>query len=155
MQTDKQTSYFNTYSYNHSSKMKCKRVGKRDANTDNTPIFYRRGNRRTRRKTSPRPSKRSSIHQTISWDTQVRKRSSKPNLPSIPKPTKLLLQQGFSEPCLVQLSESRNKLHVASAIISFFQCFPTAPNNHLTLSKGVVSVWAINLSMEWKWRDRR
>ena len=25
----------------------------------------------------------------------------KPNLPAIPKPSKLLLQQGFSEPCLV------------------------------------------------------
>ena len=28
--------------------MKCKRVGKRDANTDNTLMCYRRGNRRTR-----------------------------------------------------------------------------------------------------------
>ena len=28
--------------------MKCKRVGKRDANTDNTPMCYRRGNQRTR-----------------------------------------------------------------------------------------------------------
>ena len=50
MQTDKQTSYSNTYSYNHSSKMKCKRVGKKNANIDNTPMFYQRGNRRTRRK---------------------------------------------------------------------------------------------------------
>ena len=29
MQADKQTSYSNTYSYNHSSKKKCKRVGKK------------------------------------------------------------------------------------------------------------------------------
>ena len=32
--------YSNTYSYNHSSKMKCKRVGKKNANTDNTPMCY-------------------------------------------------------------------------------------------------------------------
>ena len=48
MQADKQTSYSNTYSYNHNSKMKCKRVEKKNANTDNTSTCYRRGNRRTR-----------------------------------------------------------------------------------------------------------
>ena len=31
----------------------------------------------------------------------VNKRPSKPNLPSVPKPSKLLLQQDFSELCLV------------------------------------------------------
>ena len=36
----------------------------------------------------------------------------------------------------------------------FFQCFPVAPNPHLTLRKGVVSFWAINLSMVWKCRGR-
>ena len=46
MQVDKQTSYSNTYSYNHSNKMKCKRVGKENANTDNTPKCYQRRNRR-------------------------------------------------------------------------------------------------------------
>ena len=46
MKADKQTSYFNTYSYNHSSKIKHKRVGKKNANTDNTPMCYQRGNRR-------------------------------------------------------------------------------------------------------------
>ena len=38
--------------------------------------------------------------------------------------------------------------------LGFFQCFPAAPKHHLTLWKGVVSVWIINLSMVWKWRDR-
>ena len=76
----------------------------------------------------------------FSWDTWVSKRPSKPNLPSVPKPSKLLLQQGFSELCLVQLSGSCNKLHVAFGILGFFQCFPAALNDHLTLSKGVVSV---------------
>ena len=61
MRADKQTSYFNTYSYNHSSKMKCKRVGKKNANTNNTLMCYRRGNRRTRQKTSPPPSKYSRL----------------------------------------------------------------------------------------------
>ena len=51
-------------------------------------------------------------------------------------------------------SGSRNKLHVASAILGFFQCFLATPKAHLTLKKGVVSVWAINLSMLWKWRGR-
>ena len=37
----------------------------------------------------------------LSWDTWVSKRSSKSNLPVIPKPSKLLLQQDFSKPCLV------------------------------------------------------
>ena len=36
----------------------------------------------------------------------------------------------------------------------FFQCFPTVPKSHLTLWKCVVSAWAINLSMVWKWRGR-
>ena len=46
MRADKQISYSNTYSYNHNSKMKCKRVGKKKANIDNMPMCYRRGNRR-------------------------------------------------------------------------------------------------------------
>uniref|UniRef100_A0A7N2N0L1 non-specific serine/threonine protein kinase n=1 Tax=Quercus lobata TaxID=97700 RepID=A0A7N2N0L1_QUELO len=33
---------------------------------------------------------------------------------------------------------SRNKLHVASVILSFFQCFPAAPKPHWTLSKARV-----------------
>ena len=32
----------------------------------------------------------------------------------------------------------------------FFQCFAVAPKPHLTLWKGVVSVWAINLLSVWK-----
>ena len=44
MRADKQTNYSNAYLYNHGSKMKCKSVGKKNANTDNTPICYQRGN---------------------------------------------------------------------------------------------------------------
>ena len=36
----------------------------------------------------------------------------------------------------------------------FFQCFPVVPNPYFTLWKSVVSIWAINLSMVWKWRGR-
>ena len=77
----------------------------------------------------------------ISWDTWVSKRPSKPNLPAIPKPSKLLLQLGFLEPCLVQLSRSRNKLHVASTNLSIFQCFPATPKTLTTLCKCVDYVW--------------
>ena len=55
MRADKQTSYSNTYSYNHSNKMKCKRVRKKNANTDNTPMCYRRENQRTWGKPLRRP----------------------------------------------------------------------------------------------------
>ena len=55
MRSNKQTSYSNTYSINQSNKKKCKRVGKKDANIDNTKMCYRRENRRTRQKTSHRP----------------------------------------------------------------------------------------------------
>ena len=58
MRADKQTRYSNTYSYNRSSKMKCEREGKKNANIDNTPMCYRGGTRSARRKTSPPPSKR-------------------------------------------------------------------------------------------------
>ena len=52
MRADKKINYYNPYSYNHSSKLKCKRVGQKNANIYNTPMCYRRGNRRTQRKTS-------------------------------------------------------------------------------------------------------
>ena len=40
---------------------------------ENTKTCYRRGNRRTRWKTSPRPSKLKSIHKWISWSTWITK----------------------------------------------------------------------------------
>ena len=39
--------------------MKCKRVEKKNANTNNMLMCYRRRNRRTRRKTSPPPTRQS------------------------------------------------------------------------------------------------
>ena len=38
---------------------------------DNTPMCYQRGNQSTQRKTSPPPSQKYSIHQTISWETRI------------------------------------------------------------------------------------
>ena len=75
---------------------------------DNTAMCYRRGNRKTRRKTSPPPSKRliDPLNNQLGYTNS--KRPSKPDLPNVPKPSMLLLQQGFSEPCLVQLSRSHN-----------------------------------------------
>ena len=53
-------------------------------------MCYRRGNRSPRRKTSPPPSKRSIIHQKMQLGYKDSNRPSKPNLPSAPKPSKLL-----------------------------------------------------------------
>ena len=50
MQVDKETSYSNTYSYNHSSKMKCKKFGKMNANTYNMPMCYRSTNSKNSKK---------------------------------------------------------------------------------------------------------
>ena len=53
-------------------------------------MCYRRGNRSPRRKTSPPPSKRSIIHQKMQLGYMNSNRPSKPNLPDVPKPSKLL-----------------------------------------------------------------
>ena len=81
--------------------MKGKRVGKKDANTrSHVDMLSKR---------KPKNSAKNlfaAVQAVIdSLDNQlgymVSKRPSKPNLPIVPKPSKLLLQQGFSEPCLV------------------------------------------------------
>ena len=53
-------------------------------------MCYRRGNRSSQRKTSPPPSKRSIIHQKMQLGYMNSNRPSKPNLPDVPKPSKLL-----------------------------------------------------------------
>ena len=53
-------------------------------------MCYRRGNRSPRRKTSPPPSKRSIIYQRMKLGYMSSRRPSKPNLPSVSKPSKLL-----------------------------------------------------------------
>ena len=77
---------------------------------DNTEMCYRRGNRRTRPKTSSRPSKSKSIHQRIKLKYTNNKRPSKPNLPNVLESFKLSLPMDFSKSCLLQLSGSCNTL---------------------------------------------
>ena len=57
---------------------------------NNTAMCYQRGNRSPWRKTSLPPSKRSIIHQRMKLGYMNSRRPSKPNLPSVPKPSKLL-----------------------------------------------------------------
>ena len=82
--------------------MKGKRVGKKDANTKTTQrcvikeeieVLNVKPLRRP-------PSGNRSTRQSVGIH-KVSKKPSKPNLPDVPKPSKLLLQQDFSEPCLV------------------------------------------------------
>ena len=57
---------------------------------DNTTLCYQRGNQSPRRKTSLPPSKRPIIHKRMKLGYMNSRRPSKPNLPSVPKPFKLL-----------------------------------------------------------------
>ena len=57
---------------------------------DNTAMCYRRGNQSPWRKISPPSSKWSIIHWRMKLGYMNSRRSSKPNLPNVPKPSKLL-----------------------------------------------------------------
>ena len=91
-------------------KVKHKSKGREMQTQDNTKMCYRRGNQRTRRKTSLGPSKSKSIHQRIKLEYTNNKRLFNPSLPNVLKPSKLLLPTDFLELCLLQLSGSRNTL---------------------------------------------
>ena len=77
---------------------------------DKTKTCYRRGNRRTWRKTFSRLSKSKLIHQIIKLEYTNNKRPSKSSLPNVLEPSKLLLPTNFSESYLLQLFESHNTL---------------------------------------------
>ena len=68
---------------------------KRYKHKDNTAMCYQRENRSTQRKTSSPPSKRSIIHYRMKLRYMNSKKPSKPNLPSAPKPCKLLAPIGL------------------------------------------------------------
>ena len=127
---------------------------------DNTVMCYRKGNRRTWRKTSPPPSKRSIDPLENKLEYMNNKKPSKPSLPNVLEPSKLLLPTGFSEPCLLGTLSSLAFSNPAiqpdciRQVNGSFQCFLAAPKPHFTLKLGVVSVWAINLSRIWIWRGR-
>ena len=81
----------NQINHIHKKKIKWQRLREeRCKHKDNTTMCYRRGNRSPRHKTSLPPSKRSIIHQKIQLGYMNNNRPSKPNLPSVSKPSKLL-----------------------------------------------------------------
>ena len=121
---------------------------------NNTEMCYQRGNRRTRRKTSPQPFKSKSIHQRIKLEYTNNKRLNKPSLPHVFEPSKLLLPTDFSKPYLLQLSKSYNSALLHLPINGSFRYFPIAPKSHFTLRMGVVSVWPNNLSRMQRWSGR-
>ena len=101
---------------------------------DNTETCYRRGNRRARRKTSPQPSKSKSIHQRIKLEYMNNKRPSKPSLPRVLEPFKLLLPTDFSESCLLKLFGSRNMPDcIRQASLASFAKSPKLPKLQNTL----------------------
>ena len=82
-------------------KWKLKEYGREMQIQDNTKLCYWRGNRRTWQKISPRPSKMKSIHKRIKLEYMNSKRPSKPSLPYVLGPSKLLLSTDFSKSCLL------------------------------------------------------
>ena len=101
---------------------------------DNTEMCYRRGNRRIRRKTSLQPSKSKSIHQRINLEYPNNKRLSKPSLPHVLEPSKLLLPTDFSESCLLQLFGSHNTIDcIYQASPASFGKSPNLPKLQNTL----------------------
>ena len=82
--------------------MKGKRVGEKDANAKTTQqcVIEKETEVLGVKPLYSPPSDNRSTRQSVGIHGLV-KRPSKPNLPAIPKPSKLLLQQGFLEPCLV------------------------------------------------------
>ena len=68
---------------------------------DNTPMCYRKENRRTPQKTSPPPSKRKIDPLESKLEYTNNKKPSKPNLPHVLEPSKLLLPTNFTKSCLL------------------------------------------------------
>ena len=82
-------------------------------------MYYRKGNQRIRRKPLRRSPSSKSIHQRIKLEYTNNKRPSKPSLPHVLKPSKLLLPTDLMKPCLLQLSESCNlaQLHPPNKLL--------------------------------------
>ena len=118
-------------------KVKHKIKGREMQTQDNTKTCYQRGNQRTQQKTSLRPSKLKLIHQRIKLEYTNNKKLSKPSLPNVLEPSKLLLPTDFSQSCLLQLFESRNMpncIHqVSSASFGKSSKLPKLENTLYTL----------------------
>ena len=100
-------------------------------------MCYRRGNQNSRRKTSSMPLRRLIIHQKMKFGYMNSRRPSKSNLPSVPKPSKLLLQRVYAEP-FSSLPYQILLQPIASTNInwSLLNCFP---KHHKTFSQ--IWVW--------------
>ena len=82
-------------------KIKHKSKGREMQPQDNTKACYQRGNLITWQKTYSRPSKSKSIYWRIKLEYTNNKRPSKPSLPHVFEPSKLLLSTAFSESYLL------------------------------------------------------
>ena len=82
-------------------------------------MYYRRGNQRIRRKPLRRSPSSKSIHQRIKLEYTNNKRPSKPSLPHVLKPSKLLRPTDLTKPCLLYLSGSCNlaRLHPPNKLL--------------------------------------
>ena len=114
---------------------------------DSTAMCYRRGNRSPRRKISLLPSKRSIIHQRIKLGYMNSRRPSKPNLPSAPKPSKLLAPTGLRR-TLSSLTYQISQQPIASTKMnwSLSNCFPSTKMPPHRCGYGEIRIWLMYLS---------
>ena len=117
-------------------------------------MCYRRENRSPRHKTSLQPSKRSIIHQRIKLGYMNKRRPSKPNLPSSPKPSKLLAPIGLRR-ILSSLAYRIPQQPVASTKInwSLLNCFPCTKILSHRYGYGEIRIW-LNVSLKDKSMER-
>ena len=129
--------------------MKGKRVGKKDANTKTTQqcVIEEETEVLGVKPLCHPPSSNRSTRQSVGIHGLAR------------DPPSLIYPLYLSSPSSYSNKASWNRVlssssDLATSILGFFQCFPVALKPHWALWKGVVSVWAINLLMVWKWRGR-
>ena len=105
-------------------------------------ICYRRGNRSTWRKTSPPPSKWSIIHQRMKLGYMNSRRPSKSNLPSTPKPSKLLAPTGLRW-TLSSLAKRilQSPIALTKMNWSLLNCFPSTKIPPHWYGYGEIRIW--------------
>ena len=105
-------------------------------------MCYRRENQSTRHKNSPLPSKWSIIHQRMKLEYINSGRPSKPNLPSAPKPSKLLTPTGLCR-TLSSLAYWILQQPIASTKMNWFllNCFPSTKITPHKYKYGEIRIW--------------
>ena len=113
---------------------------------DNTAMCYRRRNQSPWRKTSSPPSKQSIIHWKIKLGYMNSRRPSKPNLPSAPKPSKLLATTGLRR-TLSSLVYRIPQSPIASTKMnwSLLNCFPSTKIPSHRYRYGKIRIWLMYL----------